>query len=86
MENLMTKKKKPSTQDFDVDSEIARMQKELEQIEKFPVEKVALSVFTGIAVIMLLVAGIASFNNIKKINREQSAPRQSSGNDHAPPV
>jgi hypothetical protein len=74
MENMMTKKKKPATQDFDIDPEIAKAQKELETIEKFPVEKVVLSVFTGIAVILLLVAGIASFSNIKKINREQSIP------------
>jgi hypothetical protein len=33
-----------------------------------------LGIFTGVAVLMLLIAGIASFNNISKINREASAP------------
>jgi hypothetical protein len=63
-----------SAEDAEFDADFEKIQKELEPISNFPVEKVVLSVFTGIAVIMLLVAGIASFNNIRKINREQSAP------------
>jgi hypothetical protein len=58
----------------DVEAEIAKAKKELEQIEKVPFEKIILSVFTGIAVLMLLVTAIASFNNIRKINREESEP------------
>jgi hypothetical protein len=63
-----------SAEDAEFDADFEKIQKELEPISNFPVEKVVLSVFTGIAVIMLLVAGIASFNNIRKVNREQSAP------------
>lgn len=63
-----------SAEDAEFDAEFTKAQKELEQISEFPVEKVVLSVFTGIAVIMLLIAGIASFNNIRKVNREESAP------------
>lgn len=62
-----------SAEDAEFDAEFEKIQKELEPISNFPVEKVVLSVFTGIAVIMLLVAGIASFNNIRKVNREESA-------------
>ena len=65
-----------STAEFeaDVEAEIAKAKKELEQIEKVPFEKIILSVFTGVAVLMLLIAGIASFNNVLKVNREESAP------------
>ena len=58
----------------EVDAEIAKAKKELESINSFPVEKVVLGVFTGVAALMLLIAGIASFSNIAKINREESAP------------
>jgi len=58
----------------EVEAEIAKAKKELEQIEKVPFEKIILSIFTGVAVIMLLVAGIASFNNVRKVNREEGAP------------
>jgi len=61
-----------SATDADFDAEFAKTAKELELINSFPVEKVVLGVFTGIAVLMLLVAGIASFRNIVKINREAS--------------
>ena len=63
-----------SAEDAEFNAEFAKAQKELDQISEFPVEKIVLSVFTGIAVIMLLVMGIASFNNIRKVNREESAP------------
>lgn len=58
----------------DFDAEFARAQKEMEQVRKVPVEKIVLSVFTGVAALMLLIAGIASVSNILKINRERSAP------------
>jgi hypothetical protein len=63
-----------STEDAEFDAEFEKIQKELEPINSFPVEKVVLGVFTGVAVLMLLIAGIASFSNIAKINREESAP------------
>ena len=53
-------------------AEIAKAHKELEQISAFPVEKVILGVFTGIAILMLLIAGITSYNNIRKVDRERS--------------
>lgn len=57
----------------EVEAEIAEAKKELERIDKVPVEKIVLSAFTGVAVLMLFIAGVASFNNIRKINREESA-------------
>lgn len=62
-----------SAEDADFDAEFAKVQKELEQVNQVPFEKIILSIFTGVAVLMLLVAGIASFNNIMKVNREESA-------------
>lgn len=55
------------------DAEFKQLRKDVEQISKFPVEKVVLWVFTGVAMIMLLIAGISSFNAVAKINGEASA-------------
>jgi len=63
-----------SAEDAEFDAEFEKIQKELEPINNFPMEKVVLGIFTGIAVLMLLIAGIATFNNISKIDREASAP------------
>ena len=60
--------------EVEVEAEIAEAKKDLERIDKVPVEKIILSVFTGVAVLMLMIAGIASFNNIRKISREENAP------------
>ena len=62
---------------FDVDfndAEFEQLRKDTERISKFPVEKVVLWIFTGVAVLMLLIAGISSFSAISKISREASAP------------
>ena len=62
---------------FDVDfndAEFEQLRKDTEQISKFPVEKVILWIFTGVAVLMLLIAGISSLSAISKISREASAP------------
>jgi len=56
------------------DAEFAKMEREIQLVKGPAVEKIILGVFTGIAALMLLIAGIASFNNILKINREASAP------------
>lgn len=56
------------------DAEFEKLRKDTERISKFPVEKVVLWAFTGIAAIMLLIATISSFNAIAKINKEASAP------------
>lgn len=63
-----------SSFDADFDAEFAEMNKEVQMINGPGVEKIILSVFTGVAVLMLLIAGVASANNILKINREESAP------------
>lgn len=63
-----------STLDAEFDAEFEKMSKGTEQINGPAVEKVVLSVFTGISILMFLIAGIASFYNIKKISREVSAP------------
>lgn len=63
-----------SASDAEFDAEFAQAAKELEQMSKFPMEKVVLGVFTGVAILMLTIAGIATFNNIRKINHEESAP------------
>lgn len=63
-----------SAEEAEFDAEFEKMNKEVGQIKGPAVEKIILSVFTGISVLMLLIAGIASFSNIMKINREESAP------------
>jgi hypothetical protein len=63
-----------SSFDTDFDAEFAEMNREVQQVKGVDVEKIILSVFTGVAVIMLLIAGIASANNIMKVNREESSP------------
>ncbi len=55
------------------DEEFKRLREDVEKISKFPVEKVVLWIFSGIAGIMLLVAGISSINAIAKINSEASS-------------
>jgi hypothetical protein len=56
------------------DPEFEKMGQELKQMDGPKVENIVLTVFTGIAALMLLIAGIASFSNIMKIAREESAP------------
>jgi len=62
-----------SAEDAEFDAEFAKIEKEMESASNFPVEKVVLSVFTGASILMLLIAGIASFNNIQKMGREENA-------------
>ena len=56
------------------DEEFQQLRRDVEKISKFPVEKVILWAFSGIAGIMLLVAGTSAFNALAKISREESAP------------
>jgi len=63
-----------SSFDAEFEAEFAKTQKELEQVDKVPFEKIILWVFSGIATLMLLIAGIASVGNILKLNKEESAP------------
>jgi hypothetical protein len=61
-----------SASDAEFDAEFAKMNTEVQQINGPAIEKVILWAFTGIAVLMLLIAGIASIRNILKISREES--------------
>jgi hypothetical protein len=42
--------------------------------ESAKAQKIILGIFTGVAVLMLLIAGISSFSAISKISKEESAP------------
>lgn len=63
-----------SAEDAEFDAEFEKMNREVRQVKGAHVEKIILSVFTGVAALMLLIAGIASVGNILKISREKSAP------------
>jgi hypothetical protein len=63
-----------SAEDAEFDAEFAEMSKNVQQVNSTSVENTILGIFTAVAALMLLIAGIASFNNILKINREESAP------------
>lgn len=62
-----------SDEDAEFDAEFSKMGTDTQQTNETPIENIILPIFTGIAVLMLLIAGIASFKNIAKINREESA-------------
>jgi hypothetical protein len=50
--------------------------KEFQEAQKSSVqgEKIIVAIFTGVAILMLLIAGVASFLNFQKMGREVSAP------------
>jgi len=56
------------------DAEFEKAQQEIDQNQGVAIEKIILPIFTGIAVLMLLIAGLSSVSNIRKLNREESAP------------
>lgn len=62
-----------SAVDADVEAEFENMDKEVQSSANGSPEKIIVGVFTGVAALMLLIAVIASANNILKINREESA-------------
>lgn len=62
-----------SAEDAEFDAEFAKMDIDVLQADETPIENIILPIFTGVAVLMLLIAGIASFSNIAKINREETA-------------
>jgi hypothetical protein len=68
------RRKLEAMMDNSFDLELELMSRAGGQNKGVDVEKVILSVFSGVAALMLLIAGIASFNNILKISREASAP------------
>lgn len=68
------RRKLEALMDSSLDFELEHMSRAGEQGKGMDVEKVILSVFSGIAALMLLIAGIASYNTILTISREKSAP------------
>ena len=63
-----------SAEDAEFDAAFEKMGKEVPQTGDTPIEKIILPIFSAVAALMLLIAGIASYNNILKVNREQSSP------------
>ena len=55
------------------DAEFEQLRKDTERIRNFPIEKVILWIFSGVAAIMLFVAGISTLGAVSKINKEVSA-------------
>lgn len=60
--------------DSSFDAEFAEMEKDVKQINGPAVEKIIIAIFSGVAALMLLIAGTASISNILKLGREESAP------------
>ncbi len=63
-----------SAEDAEFDAEFEKMSRAGTQSGGVNMEKIILSLFSGVAVLMLLIAAVASYNNILKISREASAP------------
>ena len=72
--NERDRRKLEAMMDSSFDLELEHMSRTGGQGGGVNVEKVILSVFSGVAALMLLIAGIASYNNILKLSREASAP------------
>ena len=55
-------------------------EKEFEELQKSAtnsnMEKIVLGIFSGVAVLMILIAAISSFSNTQKIAKEESTPGQ----------
>ena len=56
------------------DEEFKQLRKDVERMSKVPVEKIVLWFFSGISMLMLLVAGISSYSALSKLNRELESP------------
>lgn len=63
-----------STSDAEFDAEFKRMTEQAQQNGNASPEKIIVAVFTGVAILMLLIAGASSIKNIFRMNREESAP------------
>jgi hypothetical protein len=63
-----------SAEDAEFDAEFADLQKQAEQVNSAHPERIIISVFTGIGILMLAIAVLSSAANILKVNREESAP------------
>lgn len=56
------------------DVEFEKLRKETEGIQGASIENIILRVFTGIAALLLMIAGISVYTNLQKLAREESAP------------
>lgn len=56
------------------DAEFEQLKKETEKIDGALAEKTIVRVFTGIAALMLMIAGISTMSTLQKLGREESAP------------
>ena len=56
------------------DPEFEKMIKETQQINGASAEKLIVHIFTGIAAVLLMVAGISAITTINKLGREESVP------------
>ncbi|MFM8426577.1 MAG: DUF3592 domain-containing protein [Chloroflexota bacterium] len=56
------------------DPELEKMMKETQQVDGASAEKLIVRIFTSVAVVMLLVAGISTVSILKKLGREKSVP------------
>jgi hypothetical protein len=63
-----------AAEDAEFDAEFEKIDSEIQQNQGVAIEKIILPIFTGIAILMLGIAGIASVSNMMKLQREQSAP------------
>ncbi len=43
-------------------------------LDSYPIEKIILNIFTGVAILMLIIAAISAYSAIQTIAREESAP------------
>src|SRR4026209_1542659 len=53
-----------SVDNAEFDAEFEKMGKDVQQTPETPIENIILPIFTGVAVLMLLIAGVASVNNV----------------------
>lgn len=56
------------------DAEFENLRKENSQINGVSPEKIILRIFTGVAALMLMIAGFSTYSNFQKLMREESAP------------
>jgi hypothetical protein len=63
-----------ATTDAEFDAEFEKVENEIQESQGTPIEKIILPIFTGVAILMLLITAVASVSNIMKISREESAP------------
>ena len=63
-----------SAEDAAFEAEFNQAWEQAQQKQGTPIEKIILPIFTGVAILMLLITAITSIINFLKIGREESAP------------